>query len=65
MEKKYKVLKEKCLGCGSCSLSCPEGIEMDTDGKATVIDSSKLNACGGVDICPYGSIEEIQEATDE
>lgn len=58
MEKKYKVLKEKCLGCGSCSLSCPEGIEMDTDGKAVVIDSSKLNACGGVDVCPYGSIEE-------
>ncbi|HNY35881.1 MAG TPA: ferredoxin [Candidatus Pacearchaeota archaeon] len=55
--KKYKVNKEKCLGCGSCSLSCPEGTEMDTDGKAKVISSAKVEECGGVDLCPYGAIE--------
>lgn len=53
----YKVNKEKCLGCGSCSLSCPEGTEMDTDGKAKVISSAKVEECGGVDLCPYGAIE--------
>jgi ferredoxin len=55
--KTYKVNKEKCLGCGSCSLSCPEGTEMDTDGKAKVISSAKVEECGGVDLCPYGAIE--------
>jgi ferredoxin len=57
INKTYKVNKEKCLGCGSCSLSCPEGTEMDTDGKAVVISSAKVEECGGVDLCPYGAIE--------
>lgn len=55
--KKYKVNKETCIGCGSCTLSCPEGAEMDTDGKAKIIDSAKVEACGGIDLCPYGAIE--------
>ncbi len=55
--KKYKVIKDKCLGCGSCVLSCPEGLEMDIDGKALVISSAKVEECGGIDLCPYGSIE--------
>jgi ferredoxin len=59
--KKYKVNKDKCIGCGSCSLSCPEGTEMDTDGKAVVINSVKVEECGGVDLCPYGAIEEEEE----
>lgn len=56
-KKTYKVNKGKCLGCGSCSLSCPEGTEMDVDGKAVVISSAKVEECGGVDLCPYGAIE--------
>lgn len=56
-QKTYKVNKEKCLGCGSCSLSCPEGTELGTDGKANVISSAKVEECGGVDLCPYGAIE--------
>ncbi|MDD2274512.1 MAG: ferredoxin [Candidatus Pacebacteria bacterium] len=56
-KKEYKINKEKCIGCGSCSLTCSEGTEMDTDGKAIVISSAKLEECGGVDVCPYGAIE--------
>lgn len=56
-KKEYKINKEKCIGCGSCSLTCPEGTEMDTDGKAKVISSAKLEECGGTDVCPYGAIE--------
>jgi len=56
-KKEYKINKEKCIGCGSCSLACPEGTEMDIDGKAKVISSAKLEECGGVDVCPYGAIE--------
>jgi len=57
LNKTYVVAKDRCLGCGSCSLSCPEGVEMDSDGKALVISSAKVEECGGVDLCPYGSIE--------
>lgn len=57
IKKEYKVNKEKCIGCGSCSLTCPEGTEMDSDGKAVVISSAKLEECGGVSVCPYGAIE--------
>ncbi|MDD3386426.1 MAG: ferredoxin [Candidatus Pacebacteria bacterium] len=64
LNKEYKVNKEKCLGCGSCSLSCPEGTEMDTDGKAVVISSAKVEECGGVDLCPYEAIE-IENGTDD
>lgn len=59
--KEYEVNKDKCIGCGSCTLSCPEGAEMDTDGKAKIINSAKVAECGGVDLCPYGAIEEKGE----
>jgi ferredoxin len=55
--KTYKVNKDVCIGCGSCSLCCPDGTEMDTDGKAVVIDSAKVEECGGIDLCPYSAIE--------
>lgn len=58
-KKTYKVNKEKCLGCGSCSLACPEGTELGADGKAKVISSAKVEECGGVGLCPYGAIEVI------
>ena len=63
--KTFKVVKERCIGCGSCSLACPEGTEMDTDGKAVVISSAKVEECGGIDLCPYGAIEADDEVETE
>ena len=57
--KTFKVDKDKCIGCGSCTIACPEGSEMDTDGKAKVISSAKVEECGGEELCPYGAIEEV------
>lgn len=59
LKKTYKVNKEKCLGCGSCTLACPEGTEIEDDGKAKVISSGKVEECGGSDLCPYGAIEAV------
>jgi len=61
MAKKFRVNKEKCMGCGVCMANCPGSTEFDDDGKAKVIDSEKLEKCGGEEVCPYGAIEEIKE----
>jgi NADH-quinone oxidoreductase subunit F len=60
--KTFKVNKDKCIGCGSCTIACPEGSEMDTDGKAKIISSAKVEECGGEELCPYGAIEEVNGA---
>jgi len=61
MAKKFKVNKEKCIGCGVCVVSCQGATELESDGKAKVIDSEKLEKCGGENVCPYGAIEEEKE----
>ena len=57
---KYKVNKEKCIGCGLCVATCPEGMELGEDGKAKVIDRDKVERCGGEALCPYQAIEEVK-----
>ncbi len=55
---KFKVNKEKCIGCGLCVSQCDGGTEFEEDGKAKVVDSEKVQKCGGESVCPYGAIEE-------
>lgn len=52
----YKINKELCIGCGSCQASCPEGIELENEGKAKITDERKLEECGGENLCPFGAI---------
>lgn len=54
----YQVNKEKCIGCGLCVASCPEGMEIGEDGKAKIINETKVEECGGEVLCPYGAIEK-------
>lgn len=52
--KTYIILKEKCIGCGSCVHFCKcKAIEYE--GEICVIDQSKCDAsCGGkcIEYCP-------------
>lgn len=57
----YKVNKEKCIGCGVCVVTCEGSTELEEDGKAKVIDSEKLEKCGGESVCLYGAIEKLKE----
>ena len=54
----YIVNKEKCIGCGLCVTQCQEGTELGEDGKAKVINSEKVEKCGGESLCPYSAIEK-------
>ncbi len=56
---KLKINKEKCIGCGTCAMVCPESVRFQSDGKAEIINDKKLAECGGADICPVGAIESI------
>jgi len=56
----FIVNKEKCISCGLCVIECPGGTEMKDDGKAEVIDSEKLEKCGGEKVCPYDAIEKTE-----
>ncbi len=58
---KYKVNKEKCIGCQVCLQTCPGATKMGADNKAEVIDSEKLEKCGGESVCPTGAIEKEEE----
>lgn len=49
-----KVDKEKCIGCGACSATCPEGFEMK-DGKARVKKTAPCSKAAQ-DGCPVGAI---------
>ena len=55
---KYKINKDKCVGCGLCIVECEGGTELKDDGKAQVVDSEKLERCNGEKVCPYGAIEK-------
>jgi len=58
---KYKINKEKCIGCGVCVASCDGATELGEDGKAKILDQEKLEKCGGEKVCPYEAIEKIED----
>jgi len=60
--KRYKVNRDKCVGCGTCVAVCPRGMDMDSENKAKVISSAAVEECGGVELCSYEAIEEVNGA---
>ncbi|MBU3964522.1 4Fe-4S binding protein [Patescibacteria group bacterium] len=60
MAKKFKINKDRCIGCGTCVQSCDKATELGDDMKAKIIDQEKLEECGGAKVCPFGAIEEME-----
>ncbi len=52
-----KVDEDKCIGCGACEATCPEGFEMK-DGKSHVKDGNAPCVGDAIKGCPVGAISK-------
>jgi ferredoxin len=52
-----KIDKDTCIACNACVAECPDGMEMQDDGKAGIKNQKLADAHEGLeDICPVGAI---------
>jgi len=58
---KYKIDKEKCVGCGTCVQLTDGGTKLGDDMKAEIIDQEKVDKAGGESVCPFGAIKKDEE----
>ncbi|MEM2918445.1 MAG: ferredoxin [Candidatus Altiarchaeota archaeon] len=53
-----KVDREKCIGCGTCAAICPEGFELDDEGKAKVKNPKAKCVDEAISSCPVEAISK-------
>jgi len=57
---KIKIDKEKCIGCGACTIVAPDIFELDENGKSRVKTNAFLNKeliKQATESCPVQAIE--------
>jgi NAD-dependent dihydropyrimidine dehydrogenase PreA subunit len=53
-----KLNKDKCNGCGFCTMVCPHAVFKITNKKASIIDKDACMECGACSVnCPVEAIE--------
>jgi len=53
----YKVIADKCTGCGACVSECPSQVISAGDDAKSVIDENQCVECGAcADACPSEAI---------
>ncbi|MDI9608688.1 MAG: ferredoxin [Candidatus Verstraetearchaeota archaeon] len=57
MAKVPRVDRDLCIGCGNCTVVCPEVFELDHEGKSQVVNEmGKCDLEYAVSSCPVGAI---------
>lgn len=52
----YKINKDECIGCGSCSSTCPVGcISQDDSGKYEINENDCIECGSCKNVCPVGA----------
>ena len=54
-----RIDKERCIGCGLCTLVCPMQTLAIEDGKAVVVGTDSLNCDHCAAVCPTGAIQVV------
>jgi len=57
---KFKIDKQKCIGCGTCVQISDGGTKLSKDMKAEIVDNDKIEKAGGESVCPFGAIVKIK-----
>lgn len=52
-----KILREKCIGCGRCAESCPQGIITVTGGKAKIAPRGCISCYCCQEMCPVQAVK--------
>ncbi|NCN25400.1 ferredoxin [Candidatus Falkowbacteria bacterium CG10_big_fil_rev_8_21_14_0_10_37_14] len=53
----HKVNADLCIGCGACASLCPEGFQINSQGKAEAIGNPSPEAVqDAIDSCPVAAI---------
>ena len=61
---KVRINKEKCLGCGTCTILASKSFKLADDGKAEVLEpygDDEQIIREAADSCPMGAIEVVEE----
>ena len=53
-----KVDRDKCIVCGNCAAVCPQGFEIDNDGKLHVKDPKASCIGEAISSCPVEAISK-------
>ena len=57
---KIKILRDKCIGAGSCVIFAPKTFKLDKEGKVILLDfpaNSEEEIMQGAQSCPVAAIE--------
>jgi ferredoxin len=57
---KIKIDKNKCIGCGTCTVLAPKSFKLGGDGKAQVIEppgDDQVKIKEAIDSCPVNAIK--------
>lgn len=65
---KVRVIKDACIGCGSCSAICPDVFDMGDDGFAfanpendVVTEELNVDIMDALESCPTSAIELYED----